>query len=66
MMPELKVLLAIGFFAGILPNYSPQSELLLRVFSSIIGTVSAGVVWIFIKPYAQSLHKKFLKRKRKK
>jgi len=44
---ELKATLIVGFLSGYIPNYHMDYT---RILSSIVGTVAAGIVWIFLKP----------------
>lgn len=59
---ELKAILVVGFLSGYLPNYEMDYG---RILASIIGTVAAGTIWIFLKPVITKLHKRLTSKKAK-
>lgn len=57
---ELKFILPIGFFIGYVPDYRID---VFRIITSVLGTVIAGVVWIFLKPKVLQIRDKLAKKK---
>lgn len=60
-MPELKIILPIGFVLAYSTDFTinPQTEMMLRIVTSIVGAICSGVVWIWVKPFFENQHKRF-------
>ena len=60
-MLELKTILVIGFLCGFIPNFGDLD--FMRIVSSVIGTIVAGTLWVFLKPVVEEVRKKLTRKK---